>query len=636
MSELEHPRPHRLLGRKVALANVMMAVAALVVASVALIGFQFVALRGTMVEDLRVQAQIIGNNSAAALMFKDAKAGEETLGALAVSRGIVGAAVFDSGGAALAYYRQPGAALVPAPYDQLLARGYTYSMDTLDVLEPVRVNNQRIGYVMIRASLDGLYRRLLTYVGLTLLVGMCSLALAWLLVASLRRAIRRAEAHLHFLAHVDPVTHLPNRHEFNERLEFAMARARRRNTAVGLLLLDLDNFKVVNDTLGHDCGDSLLKLVAMRLKQTLRSTDVVCRIGGDEFVVIVEPTDEERETELVARKILAALQAPFEVEGHQLYVSCSVGVSQYPRDAVDARTLVRSADTAMYHAKNSGKNAAAVFHSEMEQRAQKRLKLEANLRRALARGALELHYQPQVDVRSGRVVGLEALARWTDPELGAVSPAEFIPVAEESGIIVPLGQWVLQTACHQAAAWRAAGLLDGIEHVAVNLSARQTKDARLMEDIERVLAETGLPTGLLELEITEGVLMENVHENIELLHKIQAAGIHLSIDDFGTGYSSMSYLKRFPIDQLKIDRSFIRDVPGNGAAIAAAVIAMAHSLDLRVVAEGAETAEQVEFLRRAGCDIVQGFYFAKPMPVAEVTELLKRPVLAPEAATVDK
>jgi diguanylate cyclase (GGDEF)-like protein len=623
MTEMEHPRSHRLLGRKVALANVMMAVAALVVASVVLIGFQFVALRGTMVEDLRVQAQIIGNNSAAALMFKDAKAGEETLGALAVSRSIVGAAVFDSGGAALAYYRQPGAALVPAPYDQLLARGYTYSMDTLDVLEPVRVNNQRIGYVMIRASLDSLYQRLLTYVGLTLLVGMCSLALAWLLVASLRRAIRRAEAHLHFLAHVDPVTHLPNRHEFNERLEFAMARARRRNTAVGLLLLDLDNFKVVNDTLGHDCGDSLLKLVAMRLKQTLRSTDVVCRIGGDEFVVIVEPTDEEREAELVARKILAALQAPFEVEGHQLYVSCSVGVSQYPRDAVDARTLVRSADTAMYHAKNSGKNASAVFHSEMEQRAQKRLKLEANLRRALGRGTLELHYQPQVDVRSGRVVGLEALARWSDPELGAVSPAEFIPVAEESGIIVPLGQWVLQTACHQAAAWRAAGLLEGIEHVAVNLSARQTKDAHLMADIERVLAETGLPTGLLELEITEGVLMENVHENIELLHKIQAAGIHLSIDDFGTGYSSMSYLKRFPIDQLKIDRSFIRDVPGNGAAIAAAVIAMAHSLDLRVVAEGAETAEQVEFLRQAGCDIVQGFYFAKPMSVTEVTELLR-------------
>jgi len=623
MNENDLPRTHRVLGKKLALTNALTAGAALIVASVALIAFQFISLRSALVDDLRMQAQIIGNNSAAALMFKDAKAGEETLAALAFSHSVTGAAVFDSRGAALAYYRPSGAELVPAPSDPLVARGFTYTMDTLEVLEPVRVNNQRIGFVLIRASLDGLYARLLTYVGLTLAVGMCSLGLAWLLVSSLRRAIRRAEAHLHFLAHVDPVTNLPNRHEFNERLEFAMARARRRNSTVGLLLLDLDNFKVVNDTLGHDSGDVLLKLVAARLTGTLRSTDIVCRIGGDEFVVIVEPTDEAREVEAVASKVLAALAGPFEVEGHQLYMSASVGVSQYPRDAVDARTLIRSADTAMYHAKNAGKNAYEIFHTEMDQRAQKRLKLEANLRRALARGELQLYYQPQIDTRSGKVIGLEALARWTCQELGAVSPAEFIPVAEESGIIVPLGRWVLETACRQAAAWRADGLLESIEHVAVNLSARQTKDAKLMDDINRILSETGLPARLLELEITEGVLMENVHANIALLNRIQAAGIHLSIDDFGTGYSSMSYLKRFPIDQLKIDRSFVRDVPGDGSAIATAVIAMAHSLDLRVVAEGVETEAQADFLRAADCDIMQGYYFAMPLTVEETTRVLR-------------
>ncbi|MEJ7807381.1 MAG: GGDEF domain-containing phosphodiesterase, partial [Telluria sp.] len=335
------------------------------------------------------------------------------------------------------------------------------------------------------------------------------------------------------------------------------------------------------------------------------------------------PAGDLCEVDGVATKILAALAAPFSVNGHDLYASASIGVSIYPRDAGDAGTLTRSADTAMYHAKNRGKNAYEVFQPVMEARAQKRLKIESNLRRALDQGELELHYQPQIDLRSGAVVGVEALLRWHCAELGEMSPAEFIPVAEESGIIVALGRWVLQTACRQAAVWRDAGLLDTIEHVAVNMSVRQTRDERLMDDILAILAETGLAPRMLELEITEGVLMENVKANLDLLHRFQAAGIHLSIDDFGTGYSSMSYLKRFPIDQLKIDRSFIHDVPGDGEAIATAIIAMAHSLDLTVVAEGVETLAQVEFLRGASCDIMQGFYFARPMPVAELSELLR-------------
>jgi len=614
----------RLLGKKMALTNILTAAAALCVASIALIVVQFLALRGALADDLRVQVQIIGNNSSAALMFRDAKAGEETLAGLAVSPSVTAASIFDAAGNTLASYQRNTEPQLAPPSPALVGTGYDYAVDHVDVVEAVHANGQQIGFVRIRATLDQLLSRLAAYAGLTLAVALCSLALAYALVSSMRRAVRRAEAHLHFLAHVDAVTALPNRHEFNERLGFALEKADRAETAVGLLLLDLDNFKVVNDTLGHDAGDALLKLVADRLLQTLRSNDIICRIGGDEFVIIVEPGDDMQELDSVARKILAALASPFAVHGHQLYISASIGVSVYPRDARDARTLTRSADTAMYHAKNRGKNGFEVFQMAMEERAQKRLKIEANLRRALENNELQLHYQPQIDLRSARVVGVEALLRWHCHELGHVSPAEFIPVAEESGIIVALGRWVLQSACRQAAVWRDQGLLDTIEHVAVNMSARQTRDSGLMDDIEAILAETGLPARLLELEITEGVLMENVNANIDLLHRFQGAGIHLSIDDFGTGYSSMSYLKRFPIDQLKIDRSFVHDVPGDGEAIATAIIAMAHSLDLTVVAEGVETAEQLAFLQQAGCDIMQGFYFARPMPVPELTELLRQ------------
>jgi diguanylate cyclase (GGDEF)-like protein len=624
-------RTPRALGRKVALTTFMTAFAALCVAGVAMIVFQYVALRDGLVEDIRVQARIIGNNSSAAVLFRDARAGEEMLAGLAASPSVASAAIFDARMAALARFQRPAVAPLAPPITPTGSSWEARSFSHVEVAEPVVINNGPIGTVMIRASLDHVYSRLMAYAVLMLVVALGSLALAYALVASMRRAVRRAESHLHHLAHVDPVTQLPNRHQFNERLTLSLERADQYNTSLALLLLDLDNFKVVNDTLGHDAGDVLLKLVARRLVATLRSSDVICRMGGDEFVIIIEPTEGSGEVDSVARKILAAMTEPFDVNGHQLYASTSIGVSMYPHDATDARTLTRSADTAMYHAKARGKNGYELFQPDMDARAQKRMKVEANLRRALAAGTLELHYQPQVDARTGRIIGVEALARWNCPELGPVSPADFIPVAEESGIIVALGRWVLQTACRQAAAWRDQGLLEGIEHVAVNLSARQTRDPALMADIIDVLAETGLPARLLELEITEGVLMENVHANLALMKNLQDAGIHLSIDDFGTGYSSMSYLKRFPIDQLKIDRSFVHDVPGDGEAIATAVIAMAHSLGLSVVAEGVENAGQAEFLRRSGCDILQGYHFARPMAVAELTRLLEKAKLGEQA-----
>ncbi|CDG83463.1 putative bifunctional diguanylate cyclase/phosphodiesterase [Janthinobacterium agaricidamnosum] len=613
MARLNLPRSAHLIGGKMAMLNLITSAIMLAVASALLILFQLFALRGDLADDLRVQARMVAGAADSALAGNDRLAGQRALRLLGASPVIGRAALFNSDSKLFAAYGRDGATTPDVGHSPRFHPGH------LDVSMALAASG---GALVIRADTGQVLRRLGAFAAFTLCVALCSFGLTYLMVNRTREAAQQAEAHLHYLAHVDPVTGLPNRHEFNECLAYALGRADRQDSSAGLLLLDLDNFKLVNDTLGHNSGDQLLKLVARRLVDKLRASDTICRIGGDEFVVIVEPADDASELASVASKILAALAAPFALDTHQLYVSASIGVSMYPFDASDAQTLTRSADTAMYYAKNQGKNCYAVFQPEMELRAQKRLRIEANLRRALAGDELYLHYQPQIDLRTGRIVGVEALLRWNCPELGQISPADFIPVAEESGVIIPLGRWVLHTACRQAAAWRKAGLLDSIKHVAVNLSACQTKDSGLMDDIRAILDDTGLPAGFLELEITEGVLMDNVSANVDLMRRIQETGIHLSIDDFGTGYSSMSYLKRLPIDQLKIDRSFVHDLPGEGEAIATAIIAMAHSLNLTVVAEGVETAQQLQFLRRAGCDNVQGHYFARPMTAAQLTAML--------------
>ncbi|MGE5649768.1 MAG: putative bifunctional diguanylate cyclase/phosphodiesterase [Bacillota bacterium] len=617
------------LGRWLTLANLASAATALLVASVLLIVFQFLLLRDAMVEDLGVQAHIVSDNSVAALLFNDGRAGTETLNALAASPSIQAAGIFTLGGRQLASYTRGRAAPVAAPAPSLLEAGHRFGVTRMELVRYVDSEDVHIGYVVVRAGLDRLYGRLLGYIGLTLSIAAGSLAAAYLLVRRMRRRVKSAEAHLHYLAHVDPVTGLPNRHAFNERLLFALSRVDRAGGSVGLLLLDLDNFKIVNDTLGHQCGDRLLELVAQRLVDCLRSADVICRIGGDEFAVILE-SDAGTQGAVISAKILAALAEPFAVDVHDIYVTASIGISVYPQDGANLETLIRNADTAMYQAKNKGKNAFELFRPELDQRVQKRLSLEVNLRKALERGELELYYQPQFSLKDGSLVGLEALLRWNHPELGMVSPAEFIPVAEESGLIVPIGRWVLCTACRQVAAWREAGL--GDVHVSVNLSARQTKDSLLVEDILEALRETGMSPGQLELEITETVLMENVHANVELLQRLQTEGIRLSIDDFGTGYSSMAYLKRFPIDQVKIDRTFVRDIPGDGddEAITTAIIAMAHSLGLSVVAEGVETEQQLDFLRKAGCDIMQGYYFAEPGTPERIQAFLRNSTVPTE------
>ncbi|HWU98486.1 MAG TPA: EAL domain-containing protein [Oxalicibacterium sp.] len=609
------------LGKKSAKASLLTISVALIFASILLVSYQFVSLRNAIIEDVTVQSRIIAENTVAAVMFNDEKAGDEILGSLRASPAVCSAVIFNAHGKLLAEYLHHGQHM-DNPDAELLQQGYVIDTHHLTVAQNVMADGEVVGTVSVRVDLDQMYERLLTSALITLSIVIASLGFAYLLVTRMRRVVSETEAHLTYLAHVDSVTGLPNRHAFNEHLAYALPKIKRFGGSIELLLLDLDNFKVVNDTLGHNNGDQLLKAVADRLTTTLRDTDVIARIGGDEFAVILESRYPKARGARVATKIVSALSAPYIVGQHEIYVTGSVGIASYPADGVDLPTLTRNADTAMYQAKARGKNTFAEFEQAMDHNAQKRLLLENNLRRALERDGLSLHYQPKLNLKDGNVTGFEALLRWTDPELGVISPAEFIPVAEECGLIVQIGHWVLNTACRDMAALRELGL--GRVKVAVNLSVRQTRSERLLSDILALLQEWHVLPEQLGLEITESVLMENIESNVSLLNQLRAHGIRLSIDDFGTGYSSMAYLKRFHIDELKIDRAFVKDIPGDGEdeAIVTAILALAHSLGLSVVAEGVETAEQQAFLHSAGCEQIQGYHFARPMPVQDIPAFL--------------
>ncbi|MFA7242283.1 MAG: EAL domain-containing protein [Sulfuricellaceae bacterium] len=433
---------------------------------------------------------------------------------------------------------------------------------------------------------------------------------------------KQAEEHLNYLVNHDALTGLPNRTLFLERLMLALAHAHRNDKMAGVMFFDLDRFKIINDTLGHASGDLLLQAVAQRVGAILREGDTVARLGGDEFTVIVEGVSSEKDIAHIAQKIIDAIAKPLDLCGQEVFVTASVGISVYPNDGVDTQTLVKNADAAMYRAKDQGKNNYQFFKADMNARAFERLTLENSLRRALERSEFELYYQPQRDIATGQVVGAEALIRWRHPEMGLVLPDRFIPIAEETGMILPIGEWVMRTACAQNKAWQDAGF--PLMHIAVNLSGRQFKQKNLVGVIKGILAETGLDAEYLELEITESVIMEQATETIATLGEMKALGLQLSIDDFGTGYSSLSYLKRFPIDTLKIDRSFVRDITTDedDAAITTAVIALAHSLKLMVIAEGVETAEQLAFLSAHGCDEMQGYYFSRPLTAEAFGEKL--------------
>jgi diguanylate cyclase (GGDEF)-like protein/PAS domain S-box-containing protein len=435
--------------------------------------------------------------------------------------------------------------------------------------------------------------------------------------------LKHSEEKLHHMAHHDLLTGLPNRRLFRDRLEHAIQRADRSGVKLAVLFLDLDRFKDVNDSLGHTVGDALLRQVANRLKAVMRRDDTLARLGGDEFTVLMEGLQRGKDASNVAEKLVHVLSEPFPVQRHELFVGASIGISIYPQDAQSAESLLRNADAAMYRAKEAGRNTYWFYSEEMTIAALERVLLEAQLRRAIEHEELVLHYQPQVDLISGDFVGIEAFVRWIHPEKGLIPPTRFIRIAEQTGLIVPLGEWVLRTACSQAKAWLDAGIDFG--SISVNVSAAQVLRGTLRDSVERILTETGLPPGRLALEVSESFIMQQPTRSIEHFIAIRELGVMMAIDDFGTGHSSLSYLKRLPIDKLKIDRSFIQDLPNdtNDAVIARAVIALGHSLQFKVIAEGVETEGQRDFLRGEGCDEAQGFLYSRPMD-AKATERMLR------------
>ena len=450
--------------------------------------------------------------------------------------------------------------------------------------------------------------------------------------------LKESEARLEHLAHFDPLTDLPNRLLFHSRLEHALEQARRHGHRLAILFLDLDRFKTVNDSLGHPAGDELLVAVSQRVRARLRDTDTLARLGGDEFVILLEQLDEAQQAAVVAMELLRVLKEPIMLSGgHEVFIGASIGISLFPDDAREAMQLVRNADAALYQAKDAGRNTYSFYTESLTREAEGRLAMEGRLRYALERGEFVLHYQPLVAVADGRLLGVEALVRWRHPEDGLVAPAHFIPIAEENGLIVPLGEWVLRTACAQMKAWLDRGLPP--LSLAVNISPRQFQQDELAGLIRDILKRSDLPPELLELEITEGAIMQQGDQAIATLHALKALGVRLAIDDFGTGYSSLAYLKRFPIDKLKIDRGFVRDIPGdsNDVEIAATIIAMARNLKLEVLAEGVETQAQLAFLREHGCDACQGYLFSRPLPADEIAQLLEEhPYLPPSHPPPEK
>jgi diguanylate cyclase (GGDEF)-like protein len=450
-----------------------------------------------------------------------------------------------------------------------------------------------------------------------------------LLTRSLRYAIERkqAEERLAYLAQYDHLTGLANRTLFKDRLTQALARADRNNEQVALMFLDLDNFKVINDTLGHDAGDIILQAVAERLKKCVRVTDTVARLGGDEFIIILDGLPKSDVPVIVAQKIISVLAPPFHVGEREVFITTSIGISLYPMDAKNAKDLLKYADRSMYRAKEKGCSNYQFYAAEMNIRATERLTFRSGLYHALDRNELILHYQPIVNLRSGKIIGLEALLRWNLPNYGLLSPDRFIDLAEETELIIPIGEWVIRKACESMQDWM--GLILTPFRISVNISARQFRQGTFYDVIERILLDTELEPGRLELELTEGTLMEQTETSSSTLMNLKDLGVRISIDDFGTGYSSLSYLRKFPIDTLKIAQTFVKDLTNNSddAAISKAIIAMAHSLRLEVIAEGVETVDQLSILYAQGCDAAQGYYLGKPIDGMDIPSVLRKGAL---------
>lgn len=655
---------------------------ALLLMLLVMLGFEYFSVKKELLQDLQVHANIISENSSAAIAFGDAKSAKEVLATLHSEPGIVEASLFLPNGKLFAEYISSNASTSHRTHINASGVGLDITWQALVIYQEINFHNKVLGKLAIAADLQHFHERIAMYLAMILTTFIIVLSLSQSILDRLRRSIttplsnlvdltrhvtfrqdygvrstldqkdeigdlaksfnsmleqiqvrerelstelkqrKAAEQKLNQLAYYDHVTKLSNRHYFKEQIEIIIKRALSNQTLFGLMFLDLDDFKIVNDTLGHHVGDELLREVAQRLVASLGEKDIICRIGGDEFGIILEDIKDQSQAEDMAKRIVERLSGPMHFDGREVYIGVSIGISLCPNDGTDMTSLLRKADTAMYYAKEQGKNHHRIYQPELEIKAIKRFTIENHLRRAIELREFEIYYQPQIDLSSGRTIGVEALLRWHHTEMGEITPLEFIPVAEETGLIIPIGEWVLATACNQLKAWLNLGIAD--IKLGINLSGRQLKQDNIVQRILYHVNQSGIPPELLDIELTESTLMDHSESTVEKLLELRAAGIHLSIDDFGTGYSSMNYLKRFPINTLKIDRSFISDIPtdSNDGAIINAIIAMGKSLKLNVIAEGVETEYQRQFLSKNGCQQTQGFLHSRPINATELQSFI--------------
>jgi diguanylate cyclase len=571
----------------------------LLLAGSVLMVIQWLDIRREYITDAEGQARIIASSSAAAVLFRDPDGARETLATLDAMPSVYRAQILDNDGELVARYPEVAA-------DAGASRGCGFGCTWVGA--PVLLRDEPVGLVRLQVSMGRAHARLWGLAIAFLIASLVAYGLAFPLMRRMRERVRGAEAQLRYLAHFDPVTQLQNRNAFNVLLE----ESRDRGERMALIQLDLDRFKEVNDKLGHHGGDQLLRQVGRRIAGAPGSGPRLFRLGGDEFALVLKGADAIAHAKATAEAILARFSTPFVVDGLSLGITASAGISIWPDDAERLEELAANADIAMYCAKREGRNRVALFEPRLREAQLQRIGIRDALGQAIAAGQLALHYQPQVCAESGRLQGAEALLRWTHPELGSVPPSTFIPIAEEGSLIVDLGRWVITEACRQVAAWHRQGL--GYVRVAVNLSVRQTRDEGLPAFIDEALRAYDVPAHCLELEVTESMLMGDTDVAVSQLARLRARGLQLSIDDFGTGYSSMAYLRRLPIDKLKIDMAFVQAVPGEGEAIATAILAMARAFGLSVLAEGVETPEQRDFFHRAGCHQLQGYLFGRAVP----------------------
>ncbi len=597
------------------LTRLSLSAAALALAMVgtALIGVNYWMERDALAQQMRAQAQVLAANAASAVVFDDRQFGRELLASLGNSPWVDHASLLTQEGKVFAEYRRPG---LRAHHHSDGARDHhhdvSFTAEMLAIRQPVYMDQKQVGSIYLEISLDLLFKRLYAFMLVTVLLIAVALLLTYLLGKGVRRRLARMEDKLYELAYIDPVTGLFNRHAASKHLQEYARHARRNGSGFSVVTLDLDDFKTINDTLGHHVGDQVLRIIADRIRAVLQLGARAYRFGGDEFVVICPCGNGLNDPHSYGLMVSHALGGNIQLQGMDIRLSGSAGVARFPEDGRRPVEVLRASDMAMYSAKAKGKNGLVVFSPALRQASEERVALESDLRQALSSNQLVLFYQPIIGMQQGEVVCVEALVRWNHPVRGLLNPAAFIEVAEDSGLVVELGGWALAEAARQMARWDAQGLPP--VHVAVNVSARQLAAGVLVTQYREAIATTGCDPGRLEIELTEHSLVENLQQSLAMLNELRSMGVSIAIDDFGTGLSSLSYLKRLPINKLKIDRSFVRDLPEDqgDVAIVGAALSMARALNLEVVAEGIETQTQFRALQRMGCSLAQGYLFCRP------------------------